>query len=105
MLSDHKPVSVSLDINWRLLRKYNDGFPKVETSKGEILELPETESDVLSKDGDDETQALIPTNKSTINPLAISAAKAQRIVGKSKTLIINAVVCTCLLCYLYLFKY
>jgi len=106
MLSDHKPVSVSLDINWKLLRKYNGEFPKVETPKGEILELPEPESEVLSKDGDD-TQALIPKDKSDyiINPLSISALKAQRIVGKSKSLIVNVVVCTCLLCYLYLFKY
>ncbi|ORX46197.1 DNase I-like protein [Piromyces finnis] len=107
MLSDHKPVSVSLDINWKLLRKFNDQFPKVETSKGKIIELLEDESEVLSKDGDDETQALIPTDNSdyTINPLSISALKAQRIIVKSKALIINVVVCTCLLCYLYLFKY
>jgi len=105
MLSDHKPVSVSMAINWKLLRKYNNEFPKIESRDGKIHELPEIDDEVLTKDAD-ETTALISKNKSdlTINPLTIDSLKIQRIVGKSKSLIVNVVVCACLLCYLYFNK-
>jgi len=92
-------------INWKLLRKYNNEFPKIESRDGKIHELPEIDDEVLTKDAD-ETTALISKNKSdlTINPLTIDSFKIQRIVGKSKSLIVNVVVCACLLCYLYFNK-
>jgi len=104
MLSDHKPVSASLAIDWKLLRKYNNEFPKVETSIGKILELSENEPEAI----DDDTEPLISSRDNsnyTINPIYITSMKLERIIKKCKTLIINVVICSCLLCYLYLFKY
>jgi len=107
MLSDHKPVSASFAIDWKLLRKFNKEFPKVETSNGDVIELPEEVPEVISKDGD-ETDPLLPSTDNsdfTINPFYITTMKIQRIIKKSKTLILNTIICTCLLCYLYFFKY
>eukprot|EP00833_Pecoramyces_ruminatium_P006151 jgi/Orpsp1_1/1180183/evm.model.c7180000072415.2 len=85
MLSDHKPVSASFAIDWKLLRKYNNEFPKVETSKGKILELPEEEPEIISKNVDDETEPLIRASDNsdfTINPFYITTMKLQRIIKK-----------------------
>jgi len=106
MLSDHKPVSASFAVDWKLLRKYNTEFPKVESSRGAILELPEDEAEARSKDG--ENEPLISSTESSdliINPMYITIMKIQRIITKCKTLIINVVVFTCLLFYLYFFNY
>jgi len=106
MLSDHKPVSASFAVNWKLLRKYNNEFPKVETPRGKILELPEDEFEVTSKVMD-ETEPLISSANNAnffINPFYITTMKLQRIIKKCKTLIINMIICTCLLCYLYFYN-
>ncbi|KAG4094402.1 DNase I-like protein [Neocallimastix lanati (nom. inval.)] len=109
MLSDHKPVSASFAIDWKLLRKYNSRFPKVETSKGIILELPEENPEIISKGIEsDESEPLISVVDNTdftINPMYIATMKLQRILKKSKVLVFNTVVCTGLLCYLYFFNY
>ncbi|ORX77676.1 DNase I-like protein [Anaeromyces robustus] len=107
LLSDHKPVSASFVIDWKLLRKYNDKFPPVETSRGIILELPE-DPEVNKKEGENETDPLISSSDNTdftINPIYIASMKIQRWIKKCKTLIVNVIICTCLLCYLYLFQY
>lgn len=99
MASDHKPVSASLLIHWKLLNKYQGDFPKIKISPEKELELDAKLND--------ESEPLIKRSYESyffFNPWAICLTKLQRIWKKCKLFIINILICFVILIYLYIYK-